>query len=200
MGRWAEVYFTNPPEKRGQAISELLRELQNNSPSESAAIQVIDEVRVTEKTETAAEPDPSPTAAEPLRTCSVCAHNNSAEQRFCGNCGAPLETSAWSFPPEVAEALQIATVHWNEPEPSPRGNPPEQAIEPAAGSPTATAAEKISKPSSSFAAPIPKSMAVTRRPPPWRKNRPRGRWCRVRSTSGVLASATSGTWGGCTTP
>jgi len=28
MGRWAEVYFTNPPEKREQAVMELLRELQ----------------------------------------------------------------------------------------------------------------------------------------------------------------------------
>lgn len=28
MGRWAEVYFTNPPEKREQAVLELLRELE----------------------------------------------------------------------------------------------------------------------------------------------------------------------------
>jgi hypothetical protein len=141
MGRWAEVYFTNPPEKRGQAISELLRELKHTSPSESASIQVIDDERVAEKTETAAEPDSFPTAPEPLRTCSVCAHNNSAEQRFCGMCGAPLETSAWSYPPEIAEALQIPTAQWSEPEPSlgnnPRAlgnNPLEHAIEPAVSS------------------------------------------------------------------
>ena len=30
--------------------------------------------------------------------------------------------------------------------------------------------------------------------------RPPGRWCRGRSTSAGSASATSGTWGGCTTP
>jgi TPR repeat protein len=35
MGRWAEVYFTNPPEKREQAIAELLRELGNNSSPEN---------------------------------------------------------------------------------------------------------------------------------------------------------------------
>jgi hypothetical protein len=131
MGRWAEVYFTNPPEKRGQAISELLRELKNNSPSDSASIQVIDVERVAEKTETAVEPDSFPTAPEPLRTCSVCAHNNSAEQRFCGMCGAPLETSAWSYPPEIAEALQIPTAYWSEPEPSLGNNPLEHVIEPA---------------------------------------------------------------------
>ena len=27
MGRWAEVYFTSPPEKRAQAVSDLVREL-----------------------------------------------------------------------------------------------------------------------------------------------------------------------------
>jgi hypothetical protein len=134
MGRWAEVYFTNPPEKRGQAISELLRELKNTSASESASVQVIDDESVAEKTETAVEPDSFPTAPEPLRTCSVCAHNNSAEQRFCGMCGAPLETSAWSYPPEIAEALQIPTAQWSEPEPSLGNNPLEHAIEPAVSS------------------------------------------------------------------
>ena len=31
MGRWAEVYFTNPPEKREEAVTELLRELESGS-------------------------------------------------------------------------------------------------------------------------------------------------------------------------
>jgi len=31
MGRWAEVYFTSPPEKREAAVLELLRELRSNS-------------------------------------------------------------------------------------------------------------------------------------------------------------------------
>jgi len=38
MGRWAEVYFTNPPEKRGQAVAELLRELESSSPPPSAPV------------------------------------------------------------------------------------------------------------------------------------------------------------------
>ena len=38
MGRWAEVYFTSPPEKREQAVQELLRELErDSSPGESSA-------------------------------------------------------------------------------------------------------------------------------------------------------------------
>ncbi len=35
MGRWAEVYFTNPPERREQAIAELLRELGSDPSPEN---------------------------------------------------------------------------------------------------------------------------------------------------------------------
>ena len=37
MGRWAEVYFTNPPEKREQAVQELLRELERDSSAGEAS-------------------------------------------------------------------------------------------------------------------------------------------------------------------
>src|ERR1700739_70417 len=30
LGRWAQVYFTSPPEKREEAVGELLRELKDN--------------------------------------------------------------------------------------------------------------------------------------------------------------------------
>src|ERR1035438_9721594 len=33
MGRWAEVYFTSPPEKREQAVMDLLRELEAGNPT-----------------------------------------------------------------------------------------------------------------------------------------------------------------------
>ena len=38
LGRWAEVYFTSPPEKREEAVGELLRELKRpkSSPGPSA--------------------------------------------------------------------------------------------------------------------------------------------------------------------
>ena len=39
MGRWAEVYFTSPPEKREQAVQELLRELERDSPAGEASAQ-----------------------------------------------------------------------------------------------------------------------------------------------------------------
>lgn len=39
MGRWAEVYFTSPPERRAQAVSDLVRELSNNSTTEPGSSQ-----------------------------------------------------------------------------------------------------------------------------------------------------------------
>jgi len=38
MGRWAEVYFTSPPEKREQAIQELLRELGGDPASAGSPV------------------------------------------------------------------------------------------------------------------------------------------------------------------
>src|ERR1035438_6585361 len=38
MGRWAEVYFTSPPEKREQAVHELLRELESQRASGKEAV------------------------------------------------------------------------------------------------------------------------------------------------------------------
>jgi hypothetical protein len=35
MGRWAEVYFTTPPERRAQAVSDLVRELANQPTAEA---------------------------------------------------------------------------------------------------------------------------------------------------------------------
>src|ERR1700722_18988404 len=41
MGRWAEVYFTSPPEKRAQAVSDLVRELRGGSSIERASAQPV---------------------------------------------------------------------------------------------------------------------------------------------------------------
>ena len=41
LGRWAEVYFTSPPENRAQAVSALLSELRKGSPAASISVQVI---------------------------------------------------------------------------------------------------------------------------------------------------------------
>jgi hypothetical protein len=87
MGRWAEVYFTAPPEKRNEAIYELLRELRNDSPLEPSSSQAGKQAG-SEKLKVAEPPGSSP--SEPVLICSACAHNNAADQRFCGMCGTPL--------------------------------------------------------------------------------------------------------------
>jgi Sel1 repeat-containing protein len=134
MGRWAEVYFTNPPEKRERAVSELLRELENASPPAPASVQVIDDERWKRKNQMAEAPDLSPATAEYLRICSACAYNNSAGQRFCGMCGAPLQILPEAQIPPVAEAVPISGASWSEHEPSPDGNSVEYAIEPSGSS------------------------------------------------------------------
>ncbi|HKU26664.1 MAG TPA: zinc-ribbon domain-containing protein [Candidatus Sulfotelmatobacter sp.] len=74
MGRWAEVYFTSPPETREQAVLELLRELEAEKSRRDAALA----------SELAAQP--------PLMPCPNCGHDNPLNNKFCGMCGAPTTT------------------------------------------------------------------------------------------------------------
>jgi type II secretory pathway pseudopilin PulG len=84
LGRWAQAYFTTPPEKREQAITELLRELEAERPP-------VDSSQV--------EPSTPPgwlrrVEAEQLvlrsLSCAECGHQNDPQQRYCGMCGSPL--------------------------------------------------------------------------------------------------------------
>jgi hypothetical protein len=117
MGRWAEVYFTNPPEKRGQAVSDLLRELKSESPMESAPVQNALEQRREEEAPREQESLKPPRLVPELgRTCSACSSVNSAEHKFCGMCGALLQS-----PPKTDESRFHATeptseTNWIEPE------------------------------------------------------------------------------------
>ena len=81
LGRWAHVYFTSPPEKREQAVLELLRELEAESdaaeaaaPSSGTSTGVVAETRITAETV----------------ACAECGHQNAKLQRFCGMCGSPF--------------------------------------------------------------------------------------------------------------
>jgi hypothetical protein len=79
LGRWAQVYFTTPPEKREQAVGELLRELEAEagplppSPTSAAIYEV-----------------PKRPVALEAGDCTECGHPSSPGQRFCGMCGSPL--------------------------------------------------------------------------------------------------------------
>lgn len=119
MGRWAEVYFTSPPEKRAQAVSDLVRELAGTSTPASVSPQRESEKRIWAKAQT--EEFSSSSAPKPLEQptviCESCGHANSPRQRFCGMCGTPL--SSFSEPPPqpfIAEVEQPAAANWDEPE------------------------------------------------------------------------------------
>ncbi len=134
MGRWAEVYFTNPPEKRGQAVSDLLREL--NASVESASVLPPNEIR--EKQEDrgreikmAAEPTlPSPSAGESRRICSACSADNSAEHKYCGMCGAPLQSLQPTVESKFHADERASEANWSEPESSIGGYSAEYVAEP----------------------------------------------------------------------
>jgi len=94
IGRWAEVYFTNPPEKREQAVLDLVRELERDGPIPEGA----------------GTPRPSPRSYEPGTrntsvsnevdvqaqglTCPSCGYVNRPKHKFCGRCGIRIITGA----------------------------------------------------------------------------------------------------------
>ncbi|MGD0568949.1 MAG: hypothetical protein ABSA78_11125 [Candidatus Sulfotelmatobacter sp.] len=125
MGRWAEVYFTNPPEKRGQAVAELLRELQSASPPEpdpgpllSAPINQDASTGKGLEIEMVETRDSPFTAPETVRSCGTCGYENLETQRFCGMCGASLLSPPQTQAPHVEEPVLAAADNWNESEPS----------------------------------------------------------------------------------
>lgn len=81
LGRWAQVYFTSPPEKREEAVGELLRQLKGQ-PEPAAAENEADVVPAALPARTFTN--------EPTVRCAECGHRHKRPQRFCGMCGAPL--------------------------------------------------------------------------------------------------------------
>ena len=123
MGRWAEVYFTTPPEKRGQAVSDLVRELQSKPSTGSSFAEPAPErnpgtEEMLGKQDGPAKQKRQPwsTIEEPQRTCPACSAKNPMRQRFCGMCGAALQS-----PPESNEASFRADPAVSE-EPEANGN------------------------------------------------------------------------------
>jgi hypothetical protein len=103
MGRWAEVYFTSPPEKRGEAVAELLRELQNSEPSQDAAARTGDDLyrsaggdprrnQIEEERPAERGTIANTSFVDPF-TCTGCGYHNTLGQMFCGMCGAPLKST-----------------------------------------------------------------------------------------------------------
>jgi hypothetical protein len=127
MGRWAEVYFTNPPEKRAQAVSDLVRELASHPTPAEVPPQRGDrdgEPRHGRTPELVQSESAESYAAESYAeeagiVCETCGHKNSGEHRYCGMCGLPLAPMANSEAQEnAAEAAQVARPGWYEAEKS----------------------------------------------------------------------------------
>ncbi|MGA8273189.1 MAG: hypothetical protein WB919_16625 [Candidatus Sulfotelmatobacter sp.] len=126
MGRWAEVYFTTPPEKRAEAVSELVRELTRNSPAVDVAdlpTPANENHHDENHNEDPREDFPDqPVIAKPFAQetatliCESCGAGNSALQRFCGMCGLPLTFSEESDSQEIAEAAPVSARVWDGPE------------------------------------------------------------------------------------
>jgi hypothetical protein len=78
LGRWANVYYTTPPEKREQAVLELLRELESvQSPEEEGKLPT----RVGRQEQT---------ATEEVLTNPACRQSGAPQLPFCSQCGSPL--------------------------------------------------------------------------------------------------------------
>jgi hypothetical protein len=104
MGRWAEVYFTSPPEKREQALLELLRELQAENPtSEGASVTSPSSLPQEQPSEPMAEVQQTPVR------CHACGRENPASHRFCGMCGKPVAGQG------AAADLQVSDLHIADP-------------------------------------------------------------------------------------
>jgi hypothetical protein len=105
MGRWAETYYTAPPEKREEAVLELLRELQSQNPAgESTTNSIPFPAPASEDHAPHFELQPdaellpnkfSPHAVDEETQmislhCPHCGHDNPPGHSFCGECGEKL--------------------------------------------------------------------------------------------------------------
>jgi hypothetical protein len=83
LNRWAQVYFTSPPEARDHAVMDLLRELEGNASLEATGGSYSG----------SGPASASASAATPEKLiCPVCELENCPEQRFCGFCATPLRS------------------------------------------------------------------------------------------------------------
>jgi hypothetical protein len=139
MGRWAEVYFTSPPEKREEAVLQLIRELEDE---DAAGLQQNDAGRsglpapASQDSPKAAAMSAAGSTNSVVRdfvhsgpaslmhgsntnaasdaqgiACFWCGYVNGAEYRFCGRCGEALNSRPTSSPPYQREDRDTQNRH-----------------------------------------------------------------------------------------
>ena len=89
MSRWAEVYFTNPPEKRDEAVLALVRELEREEKQASAPSTAAGMANATNAS--VAGRAFSEQRRPDFRSCGACGHENPVTHQFCGMCGARVD-------------------------------------------------------------------------------------------------------------
>lgn len=95
LGRWANVYYTTPAEKREQAVLELLRELESaRKPQREDKASVATEKQNIVQTESQKE----------ALICPACLHGIVAHQHFCDLYGVELKTGKNSDPAQQVTA------------------------------------------------------------------------------------------------
>src|SRR5260221_12583381 len=119
MGRWAEVYFTAPPERREQAVLELLRELQgeNSTPEDVVGISHSSVLEPAPSQGSMRVIAPVPAVAEAEQTqvrCPSCGQENPASHKFCAMCGRPVAAADLYFEDSAEDAFP-GLRHDNEP-------------------------------------------------------------------------------------
>ena len=94
MGRWAQVYFTSPPEKRDEAVQELVRELEAENSKSTERADASPTLRQQELSREARPVAPRPVVQPTLIRCHACGRKNLTTQKFCGMCGTRLGEEA----------------------------------------------------------------------------------------------------------
>ena len=110
MGRWAEVYFTAPPEKREEAVEGLLKELESGSPEPKTKPQPVPYSATDSFPLPEVHPGLSTADAPPFTRCQGCGHDNPDLHQFCGMCGARLMQD---FPPLEFEEIPSEHRHFD---------------------------------------------------------------------------------------
>jgi TPR repeat protein len=118
MGRWAEVYFTNPPENRDQAVTDLVYQLRAEASSpENSSRASIPAVMMQKSTSppyagvfgdlTRENVVRESLLREGLVRCPQCGYENRSDHNFCGACRAELRGPDTTFGEnEPREAVQ----------------------------------------------------------------------------------------------
>jgi hypothetical protein len=82
LGRWANVYYTTPPEKRERAVLDLLRELESAQTSDEEVEPPSPDDREKEEESATQEALLNPN----------CGDSSAAQRRCCGMRGSPLRS------------------------------------------------------------------------------------------------------------